>query len=95
MVFTRDCSRGLGERATDDVPVSSSAHSKKGIVNMPARLVPTVRSSASAAFPPTACARHRLHREGTQYHMPRIISNGAISVNTRSAAEEGGLTSYR
>jgi hypothetical protein len=60
MVFTRDCSRGPGERATDDVPVSSSAHSRKGMVKMPAKLVPTVSSSASAALPPTACPGHRL-----------------------------------
>ena len=57
MVFTRERSRGPGDRATAEPPVSSSQHSMKGMVKMPARLVPTVSSSASAALPPTACAK--------------------------------------
>ena len=56
MVFTRERSRGPGARAIAEPPVSSSQHSMKGMVKMPARLVPTVSSSASAALPPTACA---------------------------------------
>lgn len=55
IVFTRECSRGPGESATAEFPVSRSQHSMKGMVKMPAKLVPTVSSSASAVLPPTAC----------------------------------------
>lgn len=64
MVFTRDRSRGPGESATAELPVSRSQHSTKGMVKMPARLVPTVRSSANAVLPPTACASVGYHPDG-------------------------------
>ncbi len=57
MVRMRERSSGPGARLTAELPAPSSQHSIKGIVKMPTRFVPTVSSSASAAFPPTACGK--------------------------------------
>ena len=90
IVFTRERSKGPGESATAELPVSSSQHSTKGIVKMPARLVPTVSSSASAALPPTACAAQKVSHYSfckpvlaelgsqQQLHMQRLLY-GAIA----------------
>lgn len=50
----RERSRGPGARLMALLPAPSSQHSMKGITKIPSRFVPTVSSSASAAFPPTA-----------------------------------------
>ena len=51
----RDCSRGPGAMCTAPLPAPSTAEMTNGMVKMPARLEPTVSSSASAVLPPTAC----------------------------------------
>jgi len=58
MVRSRLRSSAPGASATACRPAPRRPHSTKGIVKMPARLVPTVRSTASAALPPTACTNH-------------------------------------
>ena len=71
----RERSSGPGERATAEPPVFSSQHSMKGMVKMPARLVPTVSSSASAAFPPTACTKQQGIRRGRLGRMRESCSS--------------------
>ena len=92
MVFRRERSRGPGARATVELPVSSSQHSAKGMVKMPARLVPTVSSSASAALPPTACAGRHGIRRGRRGHVQGSRSSpgrGHLGAESCWAAHHG------
>ena len=92
MVFTRERSRGPGERVTAELPVSSSQHSRKGMVKMPARLVPTVSSSASAALPPTACSGQHDIRQSQHDHMQISRSStwkGRLGAESCRAAHGG------
>lgn len=55
MVFSRDLSRGPGAIWTAPCPLPKMRDRTKGIVKMPTRLLPTVRSRAIAVLPPMAC----------------------------------------
>ena len=55
MVFMRDCSRGLGAIFMLPLMAPRTADKTNGMVKIPTRLDPTVKSRASAVFPPTAC----------------------------------------
>lgn len=62
IVFIRDCTKGLGAMRIVPLAAPKTADSMKGIVKMPSKFEPTVKSNARAVFPPTACRYNLLYQ---------------------------------